>query len=339
MSIFKSLLMKKFSRLHIGIIAMIILVAPIIGFSQTTRRSRMIIKAENRLKNMENPIPDWSHVGRIRFDSLSFLPEKLIVQVFFTTPLSYTPIREQEVAYIENSVTNALGRKFKNYPVEIYTDHHLLKDLVPNSLRTSFSIDPNRISGDKSNRIPVVQQSGKEKSLSGLYNNNIALWDSHGWYYESKLDRWEWQRARLFGTVEDMSTMSYVLPYLVPMLENSGANVFLPRERDWQSQVVIVDNDKSTTGSELNISDGLPVDQIDKGFSLKDTLFSGENPFQMGTSLQFQILKDNNKLIKYIPSFSEKGRYSVSVSYQSDDASSSEVKYTVYHAGEKPIFW
>jgi len=338
MSIFKSLLMKKFSRLHIGIIAMIILVIPIIGFSQTTRRSRMITKAENRLKKIENPIPDWSHVGRIRFDSLSILPEKHIVQVFFTTPLSYIPVREQEVAHIENSVSEVLGRKFKNYPIEIYTDHHLLKELVPNSFRTTLPIDQTRISGDKSNRIPVAQQSGKEKPLSGLYNNNIALWDSHGWYYESKLDRWEWQRARLFGTVEDMSTMSFVLPYLVPMLENSGATVFLPRERDWQQNEVIVDNDRSTSGSELNIPVGLPVDQLIKGFLLKDTLFSGDNPFQLGTSLWFQNLKDDNRLIKYIPSFCEKGRYLVSVSYQCDDASSSEVKYTVTHAGGKTDF-
>ncbi len=338
MSIFKSLLMKKFSRLHIGIIAMIILMTPIIGFSQTTRRSRMIINAENRLKNMDNPLPEWTHVGRIRFDSLSFLPEKQLVQVFFTSSLSYTPVRENKVAHVENSVREVLGRKFKNYPIEIYTDHHLLKELVPNSLRTAIPIDKTRISGDKSNRIPVAQQSGKEKSPSGLYNNNIALWDSHGWYYESKLDRWEWQRARLFGTVEDMSTMSYVLPYLVPMLENSGANVFLPRERDWQSHEVIVDNDKSTPYSELIISDGIPAGQIVKGFIKKDTLFSGDNPFQMGTSLRFQNLNDKNKLIKYIPSFSVKGQYSVSISYQSDVASITEVKYTVYHAGGKTEF-
>ena len=33
---------------------------------------------------------------------------------------------------------------------------------------------------------------------------------SHGWYYEPKLDRWEWQRARIFQTVEDLYTQSYV---------------------------------------------------------------------------------------------------------------------------------
>ncbi|MCX6237251.1 MAG: hypothetical protein NTY07_06785 [Bacteroidia bacterium] len=329
--------MKKFNRLHIGIIILIISVIPFFGFSQIAKRSRSTIKAESHLKKLENLVPGWRHVGRIRFDSLSIRSEKKLIQVFFTSPLSYIPVRETEVANVENSVKKALGRKFRNYSVEIYTDHHLLRELVPNSLRTTIPVDRTRISGEKSERIPVVSQMGKEKPLSGLYNNNIAMWDSHGWYYESKLDRWEWQRARLFGTVEDMSTMSFVLPYLVPMLENSGASVFLPRERDWQSHEVIVDNDKSTAGSELIIPDGLEVDRSVKGFLLKDSLISGENPFQSGTSLRFRSSNDNN-VIRYIPSFSEKGRYSVSVSYQNQDESSPEVKYTVYHAGGKTDF-
>ncbi|MEG2067209.1 MAG: hypothetical protein RRZ65_06145, partial [Tannerellaceae bacterium] len=50
----------------------------------------------------------------------------------------------------------------------------------------------------------------------GLQNRHIALWQSHGLYYQQAVPRWEWQRARLFGTVEDMYTQSFVLPYLVP---------------------------------------------------------------------------------------------------------------------------
>ena len=330
--------MKIISRLHISIILLIILLFPFLGFPQSPKKNRLVIKAESHLKKMENPISGWRHVGRIRFDSLSIHSEKKLVQVFFTDPLSYIPVRENEVTNIENSVKGTLGRKFKDYSIEIYTDHHLLKELVPNSYRITYPIDETRISGGKSGRIPIVQQSGKDIASSGLYNNNIALWDSHGWYYESKLDRWEWQRARLFGTVEDMSTMSYVLPYLVPMLENSGASVFLPRERDWQPREVIVDNDISTSGSELIVPDGLTVNASIKGFLLKDTLISGDNPFQMGTSLRFQSISDNTMFIKYLPAFNEKGRYSVSVSYQSDHASSSEVKYTVYHAGGKTDF-
>ena len=44
-------------------------------------------------------------------------------------------------------------------------------------------------------------------------------------------------------TCEDLYTQSYVLPYLVPMLENAGACVMLPRERDVQKYEVLADND------------------------------------------------------------------------------------------------
>lgn len=77
---------------------------------------------------------------------------------------------------------------------------------------------------------------------NGLDGRHIALWGSHGWYYNNQLDRWLWQRARLWTTVEDLFTSSYTMPYLVPMLENSGATVLQPRERDVQTEMVIIDS-------------------------------------------------------------------------------------------------
>ena len=250
--------MKNKNHIKIGILSMLLLIISFSAFSQRARQTRIAAKAETRLKKAGNILPGWTHVGRIKVDSISIHPDNKVVQLFYSTPLSYIPVRENTISEIENALHERLGHRFKNYSFEIITDHHQIKDLVPNLLRTTTPVDSKRISEDKTERIPVAQQIGKEKPLAGLYNKNIALWDSHGWYYESKLDRWEWQRARLFGTVEDMSTMSFVLPYLVPMLENSGASVFLPRERDWQSKEVIVDNDQSTPGSELIIPEGVP---------------------------------------------------------------------------------
>ena len=330
--------MKKFCLLRIGIIAMMISVIPFLGFSQSPKRSRLALKAENRIKTLDNLMHEWHHVGRIRFDSLSISSEGKLVQIFFTNPLSYIPVRENEVTSVEDQLKQALGRKFRNYRIEIYTDRHLFKDLVPNFFRTTIPADRSRITEKTGERIPVVRKIGDENPASGLYNNNITLWDSHGWYYESKLDRWEWQRARLFGTVEDISTMSFVLPYLVPMLENSGAVVFLPRERDIQSNQIIIDNDKSTPGSDLIIPDELLVDRSGTGFLLKDTLISGNNPFRSGTSLLCRSSKNIDNVIKYVPSFLTKGRYSVSISYQSDSMSLSEVQYSVYHTGGRTDF-
>ena len=100
-----------------------------------------------------------------------------------------------------------------------------IQELIPNFYRDqSVVIDSKRLSQSTNTKLPVVRNSSANKSFpEGLSNRNIALWHSHGWYYENTLDRWEWQRARVFQTVEDIWTMSFVVPYITPMLENAGA--------------------------------------------------------------------------------------------------------------------
>ena len=126
-----------------------------------------------------------------------------------------------------------------------------------------------------------------------MYNRNIALWHSHGWYYEQRLNRWEWQRARLFQVVEDIGPMAFTIPYLIPMLENAGANVFVPRERDIQSHEVIVDNDTYMDNSEWyaetsNNKNNWMAGTI-KGFSVGTLPYkSGDNPFRFGTYRQIK---------------------------------------------------
>lgn len=90
---------------------------------------------------------------------------------------------------------------------------------------------------------PLVTRVDAPEAPAGLDGAHIALWQSHGRYFDSKDARWKWQRGRLFGTVEDLYPQAYVLPFLVPMLENAGANVLLPRERDTMTAEIIVDND------------------------------------------------------------------------------------------------
>jgi hypothetical protein len=73
-----------------------------------------------------------------------------------------------------------------------------------------------------------LDQPEFEKGLDGAH---IALWPSHGYFFDQRMDRWQWQRARLWQTVEDIFPWSFTSAYLVPMLENAGAAVLL-RERD-----------------------------------------------------------------------------------------------------------
>ena len=80
---------------------------------------------------------------------------------------------------------------------------------------------------------PLVRNLDRPYTPShGLDGKHIAMWQSHGLYYQQGLARWEWQRGRMFQSVEDKYTQSYVLPYVIPMLQNAGAIVMTPRERD-----------------------------------------------------------------------------------------------------------
>ena len=110
-----------------------------------------------------------------------------------------------------------------------------LAELVPNYYRSELALDRDRMQTVKNSDtvIPLRRNVSKAAEItSGLQNSHIALWHSHGWYYNMDLDRWEWERPRLWQTVEDIYPLSYTIPFLVPMLENAGAVVMLPRERD-----------------------------------------------------------------------------------------------------------
>jgi hypothetical protein len=95
------------------------------------------------------------------------------------------------------------------------------------------------------------------------------------------------------------------------MLENAGATVFLPRERDIQLNEVIVDNDISTGESEFIIQPGNTVQDAGPGFLLRDTLFSGDNPFRMGTS----VMIAGGATALYVPYIPQRGYYAVYISY------------------------
>jgi hypothetical protein len=284
--------------------------------------------AVSKLKNWVNPLKEWQHIAKLRMDSVRISKERNSVSLYFTPILSYYPIREENYSLFVQSVKNTLGRKFRKYSVAVFTNGYSLEQLIPNYYRKTIPADTSRIPAIKEKRPVLVQKMNGVYPDKGLSGNAIALWHSHGYYFEMNLDRWEWQRARLFGTVEDISVMGYVLPYLTKMLENSGANVFLPRERDVQTHEVIVDNDRSSGTSEVVLHLNNNIQRIPDGFLLTDTLFPGVNPFRKGTSLR---IKNDSAL--FIPEIPATGEYSVYVSYPRKADNTKSAKYTIFHSG------
>ena len=100
------------------------------------------------------------------------------------------------------------------------------------------------------------------------------------------------QRPRLFCTTEDMFTQSFILPYVIPMLENAGAIVYTPRERDTQKNEIIVDNDTPNASLYLEVGSKKArwTTTSVKGFAQKKAIYKdGENPFTDGTAAYFLI--------------------------------------------------
>lgn len=165
----------------------------------------------------------------------------------------------------------------------------------------------------------------------GLQNRNIFVSGSHGYTWH-KENRWQYQRARVYTIVEDLFPTQYVNMFIAPMLENAGATVWSPRERDYQKGEVIVDNDGTTplssfekTGTWTTVEGG--------GWSggRPAVLAQDTEPFTLGTTAKAEVVAESSA--QYIPYIPHQGRYSVYASWEMDKYNSPSVPVTITHLG------
>ena len=313
-------------------LTVVMMVCSPLASGQKPGRSQKVAVA--RLNGWTSPVTEWHYPAILRIDSLKVVEGSKELNIWFPSAMSFNPIREDALSRLENSIRETLGRKFRGYRINMFTNGISPGQLIPNYFRHSIAPDTARIPSITHAKPVMIDRVDGMHPSKGLNNRYIALWHSHGYYYDIPLDRWEWQRAKLFGSVEDLSVMAYVIPYLAPMLENAGATIFIPRERDIQVNEVVVDNDRSSRKSEFVIhAAGETTEMAGEGFLMKDTLFSGENPFRLGTSLRISDGSAN-----YIPDIPEKGYYSVSISYPRLKDNSEKVRYRISHSGGSTDF-
>ena len=265
----------------------------------------------------------------------------------FSLALSEYPLRSKTIADIYDIVEDNLPEKQAKYAgnVNIFTDgqkierlksHFYSSDLDNADVKTHI-----KLAGNKHDALEaplVIGQSRHFAAEKGLAGRHIALWQSHGYYYEPSLTRWEWQRGRLMETVEDLYTQSYVTPFLAPMLENAGAYVLMPRERDWNTTELLVDYDMP--GSGYNES-GIWHDARTEGFAhLQRIYLNGDNPFKAGGVRMVKGAADENDIAtaSWTPDFPKGGEYAVYVSYSTIPSSTTSAKYEVRHNGGSTIF-
>ena len=251
---------------------------------------------------------------------------------------SFTP---QVVETIYTQIKQELPSPYDRYFLRVETHDYEIQELIPNRLKKHK--DKERMWGDIDYKgEPWVKNISQPHDISeGLQGRHLSLWASHGRYYDVKAGQWKWQRPNLFATTEDLFTQTIVVPYLIPMLENAGAIVFTPRERVWQSEEIIVDNDGSKRNYIEATSQGKWKNTSLPGFAYHDSAYvDGENPFEAGTARMVKTTNSKSRysLASYQPDFPKEGRYAVYVSYQTFDNSIDNAEYAVWHKGERTIF-
>lgn len=285
--------------------------------------------------------PDSVGVACPKLKDIEVDAKRKRVDITFDKTLEYRPFREDFVSKAKKDIQKKLGRKFRGYDINIYTNGAELFDLIPNFYRSKNRQDRSRLlpADDDADFVQAWTRNDSRPIVptEGLEGRHISLWQSHGIYYKEDKNEWRWQRPALFGTREDLLTQSFVLPYLIPMLERAGAVVFTPRERDVQTYEVIVDNDVDNRSvyRERNSRSSVWQTAPGAGFGMRKFKYmNGENPFEHGTARLVESGTYKQEAVaEWIPDIPETSEYAVYVSYKTVEGSTQFAHYRVYHAG------
>ncbi len=336
------MIMKYLKLVPIAIILVFIISCS--SVKKLTTSDKFVIQTQQLKENLDSlkkqiSLPKFTKIENTSIDTVN---KKITIE--FSKDFAVIALREQNVKNFYQEIKKKFSPEFQDYDIKLRSMGFLIEELIPNYYRTDKTkVDKSRLPKAVSERIPIVQNVSKNiKPTKGLFGKNIILWNSHGWYYNNNEKRWMWQRARLFQTVEDIGPTAFTIPYLIPMLENAGANVFVPRERDVQTSEVIVDNDFSTKDNYLETSFSekniwKTLDQ--KGFALiNPTIKEGENPFKNGTSRYTLSLLNPLATAFWMPDIPKSGEYAVYISYNSSSNNVTDARYKVLYSGGETEF-
>ena len=310
------------------------------------------VAAQNYQASIRNYIDTFSrgdmHIGKPKMQTCEVDDSTQSIRITCSDIFGEQFFTEESVERVYRDIRRMLPDSLQSYTLTVITDKHAIEDLIPNAVRTRQK-DDTRLWKREYDGAPWVKNLSRPYDIrNGLDGTHLTICQSHGRYYDRTKKIWKWMRPNLFCTTEDLFTQTFVLPYIIPMLENAGAIVYTARERDWQSHEVIVDNDApDTNGRYIELTpqnhhanaSWKTSDHV--GFAqIKDTYVAGENPFTDGTARYAETVTNENhsSVIQWVPAIPAQGRYAVYVSYQTLDNAIDDARYVVYHKGGKTEF-
>lgn len=173
-----------------------------------------------------------------------------------------------------------------------------------------------RSGGDVAEELPEYYTSLGTANKGTLTNKTVWLSAGHGWLYKN--NRWKTQRKNNSGIVEDFGNIEAVNYYLLKYLENAGAKVWTVRERDMNTNEIIVDDES-------------------EGFSMRGFWAKSASD---GHHKNYRYVYSQGKATAaavYTPQIPEAGWYWVSTYYRSGANRSKDVRYIINHAGGRSV--
>ena len=282
-------------------------------------------------------MPKDQNPGGLRVNRVTPNSRQGTVGISLNENFTYMPVTKELINDMTKVVRKALPDSVANYNITLHVGTRNLAYYIN-------KID--KLPAHYRHNVPFVTALNPYvHPKKGMEGDIIALWHSHGRYFKG--GGWQWQRGLLFQSIEDTYTMGYVIPFLVPMLENAGAYVMLPRERDYNRHEVIVDNDTNDGGMLFSQTSYMEQNGARKwetgeleGFiydlpDFRDT----ENPFENGSYRQVTTIKSGKPSVAgWYADIPEDGEYAVYVSYKTLPNSTEDARYTVNYSGGSKEF-
>ncbi len=164
----------------------------------------------------------------------------------------------------------------------------------------------------------VFPTTGSPTPVGALAGKTVWLSPGHGWHNTGS--GFVTQRGTTNAIVEDFVSAESVDYYLMGYLYNAGANVWSVRERDVNTNEIIIDNDVPSSG-----------------YSETGTWSNGSVAGYGGTYRVATSSGSENATASFVPNVTQSGLYWVSVRCIAGTNRATDVSYTVIHAGDTSL--
>ena len=329
------------------------------ALAQTETEKMLLQDVNGYISRYANP--GYKPYNRMKADSVRLDEVGQEVCIYVNESFASQIFTPALVKRIYKEIAQCLTPPYHKWKVAVLQkEGRRIDDLIPNLLRKEGDVDHSRLwQQAHAAETPWITPLSRPFKLSkGLEGRHLFICPSHGRYYKGP--QWKWQRPNLFCTTEDLLTQSFVFPFLIPMLEKAGAVVGCPRERDYQTFSIVVDNDLDA-GPALTAAGAPSLSRLATGSYAEEAFhdahwttsddstgfrqpLEGMNdsvfPFRSGTYRYIEAVQRRHNVpsATWTPCIPATGRYAVYVSYKSLPRSVSDAKYIVHHLGGASVF-